>query len=195
VVLVIAFVGALYIAPPRREEQPVKGSFCRVTVLISCSFLLLSCGYQLVGRETHVPEGMKAVAVPTFQNQTYEPGIEILFTRAFLREFIQDRRVRVVERDRADSVLDGVIKYFYVAAVSFDRSGLATEYQTTVTVDLTLRKGTGEVLWQENNLSETRWYRVTSTNPVTSEQNKAVAIQQVGVLVAERVRNRFFSSF
>jgi len=173
----------------------VKGVFCRVLVIISCSLLLGSCGYQMVGKETHVPEGMKALAVPTFQNQTYEPGIEILFTRAFLREFIQDRRVRVVDRSEADSVLEGVIRYYYVAAVSFDRSGLATEYQATVTVDLTLRKGTGEVIWQEKNLSETRWYRVSSNNAATSEQNKNAAVAQVGILVAERLRNRFFSNF
>jgi outer membrane lipopolysaccharide assembly protein LptE/RlpB len=170
------------------------GLFWRLTVVVFCCILLGSCGYQLVGKETHVPEGMKAVAIPTFANQTYEPGIEVLFTQAFLREFIQDRRVRIVDRGAADSVLEGVIRYFTVSAVSFDRSGLATEYQATVTVDLILKKGTGEVLWQEKNLSETRWYRVTSS-AVTNEGNKAAAVHQVGILVAQRVRNRFFSNF
>ena len=172
----------------------MKGSCWRITVIVSCCVLLGSCGYHWVGKETHVPEGMRAVAIPTFANLTYEPGIEILFTQAFLREFIQDRRVRVVDKREADSVLEGVVRYFAVAAVAFDRSGLATEYQTTVTVDLTLRKGTGEVLWQEKNLSETRWYRASSS-ALTSEGNKAAAVQQVGALVAERVRNRFFSNF
>jgi outer membrane lipopolysaccharide assembly protein LptE/RlpB len=161
---------------------------------ILCMVLLWACGYQLAGKETHLPAGLNSIAIPTFVNQTYEPGLEISFTQAFLREFIQDRRVRVVDRREADSVLEGVIKQFTTTPVSFDRSGIATEYQTTVTIDLTLKKGTGEVLWREKDLSESRWYR-SSSSALTSEANKAAALQQIGGFVAERIRNRFFSNF
>ena len=166
-----------------------------IRILLIISMLLFgACGYHWVGKETHVPSGVNSIAIPTFVNETFEPGIEILFTQAFLREFIQDRRVRVVDKREADSVLDGVIKHFTTTPVSFDRSGIATEYQTTLIIDLTLKKGTGEVLWRQKDLRETRWYRA-STNAVTSEANKAAAIQQIGGFVAERIRNRFFSNF
>jgi len=159
-----------------------------------CCVLIGACGYQWVGKETHVPQGVNSIAIPTFINQTYEPEIEIFFTQAFLRQFIQDRRVRVVSRGEADSVLEGIIKDFTFSVVSFDRSGIAKEYQTTVTVDLTLKKGTGEVLWREKNLSEKRWYRASS-DAQTNEANKAAAIQQIGRFMAERIRNRFYSNF
>ncbi len=165
-----------------------------VILCFFCFFLLWACGYQLAGKETHLPPGLTSIAIPTFGNKTFEPGLEISFTQAFLREFIQDRRVRVVDRREADSVLEGVIKQFTTTPVSFDRSGIATEYQTTVTIDLTLKKGTGEVLWIERDLSESRWYR-SSSSALTSEANKAAALQQIGGFVAERIRNRFFSNF
>ena len=69
--------------------------------------LLVSCGYQLVGKETHLPPGITSIAVPTFVNQTYEPGIEVPFTQAFLADFIRDRRVTLLEKGKADSVLEG----------------------------------------------------------------------------------------
>lgn len=156
--------------------------------------MLLGCGYQLVGKETHLPPGIQSLAIPTFLNQTFEPGIEIPFTQGFLREFIQDRRVRVVEQNEADSILEGVIKSFQIYTVAYDRSGIALEYQTAVVIDLTLKKKNGEILWTEKDLSDTRVYRA-STNALISESNKVAAIQLLARFMAERVRNRFFYNF
>jgi len=161
---------------------------------IICMILIMGCGYQMVGKETHIPPGLNSVAIPTFINQTYEPGLEIPFTQAFLKEFIQDRRVKVAGRMEADSILEGVIKSFEIYSVSYDRSGFALEYQTNVVMDLTLKKRTGEILWREKDLLEKRWYRASS-NVLVNETNKAAAIQEAGRFMAERIRNRFFSQF
>jgi len=167
---------------------------CSRLFLIIWVALLLGCGYQLVGKETHVPPGLSSVAIPTFANQTFEPGIEVPFTQGFLREFIRERRVKVLDRGDADSTLEGVIKYFNIASVSYDRSGFVLEYQTTVIIDLTLKQRTGELIWKESDLSETRWYRASS-NVLFNEASKGAAIQQMGTFVAERIRNRFFYNF
>jgi outer membrane lipopolysaccharide assembly protein LptE/RlpB len=156
--------------------------------------LVTGCGYQMVGKETHVPPGLNSIAIPTFKNLTFEPGIEVPFTQAFLREFIRDRRVNVVNRAEADSILEGVIKAFNMASVSYDRSGYVLEYQTYVMLDLTLKDRAGKVLWEEKGFTENRWFRASS-DVLTSETNKAVAIQETGRFVAERLRNRFFYNF
>ncbi len=156
--------------------------------------LLLSCGYQVVGKMTHVPPGIASVAIPTFVNQTFEPWIEVPLTRGFLNEFIRDQRIRVVRREEADSILEGVIKSFQSSSVAYDLSGLATEYQTTVVIDLFLKKRSGETLWAERDVSETRWYKASSA-VLISESNKAAAIEEVGRFIAERMRARFFYHF
>ncbi len=156
--------------------------------------LLLGCGYQLAGKETHLPPGVGSIAIPTLSNLTLEPGIEITFTQAFLNEFIQDRRVKVVDRSQADSILEGAIKSFYLLSVSYDKSGFALEYQTVVVMDITLKRRSGEVLWTEKDLLERAWYR-TSRDVIASEDNKVAAIQQIAQSLAERVRNRFFYNF
>jgi len=159
-----------------------------------CFVLVWGCGYQMVGKETHVPPGLNSIAIPTFSNKTLEPGIEVPFTQGFLREFINDQRVKVVNRKEADSVLEGVIKSFDIYSVAYDQSGFASEYQTTMVVDITLKRQNGEILWQEQNVSETRWYR-TSTSALVSESNRAAAIRETGSFMAGRIRNRFFSNF
>jgi outer membrane lipopolysaccharide assembly protein LptE/RlpB len=174
---------------------PAELPTCNRLFLIICIVLLpLGCGYQSVGKATYIPPGLNSVAIPTFVNQTFEPGIEVPLTQGFLREFIQDRRVKVLNRSEADSILEGVIKDFQIYSVAYDRSGLALEYQTSVVIDLTLKKRTGEILWRENDVSESRWFR-TSFSVLVSESNRAAAIQEIGRSIAERMRNRFFYNF
>jgi hypothetical protein len=148
----------------------------------------------MVGKETHVPPGLDSVAIPTFKNLTYEPGIEIQFTQGFLREFILDRRVNVVDRAQADSVLEGIVLYYNLWSVAYDKSGLVAEYQINVLLDLTLKKRTGDIVWQEKGLSETWWFRASS-DILVNEANKAAALQQIGRLAAERIKARFYYNF
>lgn len=169
-------------------------SFILAAELLVFFIFFWACGYHMAGKETHVPSGISSVAIPTFANLTFEPGLEIPFTQAFLTEFIRDRRVQVVDRREADSVLEGVIKSFTLTSSTYDRSFFVKEYQTTVIMDLTLKKKTGEIVWTEKNLAETRWYR-TSSNVLTNEANKAAAIQEIGMFMAERMRSRFFYQF
>jgi len=170
-------------------------------ISLSCVLLLSACGYQLSGKKTHVPPGITSLAVPTFVNQTLEPGIEVQFTQGFLREFLFDSRVKILSRSEADAVLEGVIKAFDLQSVSYNRSGFVMEYQTNVIVDLTLKRKDGEVLWRLNNLSEARWYRasfgevVPSTGGILNEASKDNAVQETGKFMAERVKSRFFYNF
>ncbi|MGZ3512903.1 MAG: LPS assembly lipoprotein LptE [Thermodesulfobacteriota bacterium] len=156
--------------------------------------LLVGCGYQMVGKETHIPPGLNSVAVPTFKNQTFEPGIEIPLTQAFLREFIQDRRVNVVGRAEASSVLEGVVKYFRIYSVSYNPSGFVQEYQTDMILDITLKDREGKVLWQEKDFTEHAWFRASSSGLI-NEANKQAAIQEAGKLIAGRIKYRFFYNF
>ena len=165
-----------------------------LTITLLCFLLPMGCGYQMVGKETHVPPGLNSVAIPTFKNETFEPGIEIPFTQAFLKEFILDRRVHVVSRAEADSILEGIIKNFSIYSVSYDKSGFVMEYQTNVVIDLTLKDRAGKVLWEEKGFSETRWFRASS-NVLTNEASKQTAIQETGRFMAERLRSRFFYNF
>ncbi len=169
-------------------------SLANSIVILLVLLLTAGCGDQFAGRETHVPAGVSSVAIPTLVNKTLEPGLEVQFTQAFVRTFVQDQRVNVVERTRADSVLEGTIKSFYIYSVSYDKSGYALEYQTIVTMDIALKKRNGDVLWREKDLLERAWYR-TSPSVIASEDNKTLAIQQIAQSLSERILNRFFYNF
>ena len=166
---------------------------CRWVPII-CLVLLMACGYKMTGKETHVPPGLSSIAIPTFKNKTFEPGIEIPFTQAFLNEFIQDRRVKVVSRAEADAILEGVVTDFTAYGVAYNRSGFVLQYRTSIVVNLSLKDRTGKVLWEENGWTENQWFRASSTG-VTNEAAKQVAIQRTAGFMAERIRDRLFYNF
>jgi len=148
----------------------------------------------MVGKETHVPPGLNSIAIPTFKNKTFEPGIEIPFTQAILNEFIQDRRVKVVNRAEADCILEGVVTYFVTSGAAYGISGFTSEYAVNVIINLSLKDRTGKVLWEEKGWSQGGWF-LTSFVSVTNEAAKQGAIQKAAGLLAERIRNRFFYNF
>ena len=156
--------------------------------------VLCGCGYQLAGKSSHLPAGVTSLAIPTFSNQTLEPGIEVPLTQSFLREFMFDGRIKVLSPNEANTTLEGIIKNFRIRSVSYDESGLAQEYQVAITVDLTLTKSSGEIVWKENDLTEIRWYRA-SFGGVINEASKNSAVQELGKFMAERVKSRFFYNF
>ncbi|HEX8701216.1 MAG TPA: LPS assembly lipoprotein LptE [Myxococcaceae bacterium] len=47
------------------------------------------CGYRFIPRDGALPEGVRAVCAPIFRNDTPEPGLETLFTRAFRQELVR----------------------------------------------------------------------------------------------------------
>ncbi len=156
---------------------------------------LWGCGYRLEGRETSLPREIQTITIPTMTNETLEAGIENAFTRAVIREFNLDSRLRVVREGQADSILEGSIQDFLISSVSYDAAGLASEYRIRVTMGLTLRRiDTGEILWEAPSLRETETYRVVS-NVQISEARKQEAIDEIARELAETIHDLIVEGF
>jgi hypothetical protein len=69
----------------------------------------LGCGYRFLPRDEMLPEGVRAVCAPMFRNDTPEPGLETLFTRAFRQEMM--RAGTLGGGGTCDANLEGVVTY------------------------------------------------------------------------------------
>src|SRR5689334_18333586 len=67
--------------------------------------LLLGAGCQRVAPVRTLPSWVRGIYIPVFKNSTVEPGIEDVATRLTQEAFLNDGRVDVVPKDRADLVL------------------------------------------------------------------------------------------
>ena len=122
------------------------------------ALLLGGCGYTVHGT---LPAHINTVAVPIFKNQTREPAVESLITRAVVEAFSTNGRLRVVSSSQADAILDGEITGYNIASIAFDKDANVRLYRLVVTVNLKMRDvKRNTVLFQQAGVQEQADFRV-----------------------------------
>jgi outer membrane lipopolysaccharide assembly protein LptE/RlpB len=104
--------------------------------------------------KSQLPEHIKTVAVPAFQNNALRFKIEHRFTEAVMNELIRrGHGLRVQsEREGADAVIDGVVKSFGFSGVLLDDKGRARVFEVTITAAVTVRdQHENRVLYDNQN--------------------------------------------
>ena len=107
--------------------------------VLVCSSGFTEC-YKPVTK-TGLPEYIKTVAVPAFENQALRYKIETRFTEAVSNEIIKrGRGLRVQsERQGADAVVDGAIRSFSFSGVLLDERGRSRVFEVTIVGAVTVR--------------------------------------------------------
>jgi len=121
----------------KNKSVPFFGLLASYLLLLA-SFFFTGCGYQIAGRGAHIPEGVRTIAIPVFENKTLEPIVEEEFTPVVIREFLRDSRIEVVNRPQAGLVLRGSVTSYKESPLSFDQDQNVLEYRITIVTHLIL---------------------------------------------------------
>ena len=146
-------------------------TLCILTGLIVIS----ACGYHLTGTGTTLPPHLKTVSIPVFQNTSSEPDIHRDMTNVIRQSFINDGRLKVVNRDKADLVMKGVLNYYTLQAVSFDSNDVALEYYVALGVDIKVNDMVKRKQFLKQNFT-TKWDFRTNDDVINSEAARQVAL-------------------
>ncbi|HXU29732.1 MAG TPA: LPS assembly lipoprotein LptE [Thermoanaerobaculia bacterium] len=128
----------------------------RLLLSASLAALLLAlsgCGYALVGRGSTIPEDVRSVYLQPLANRTQRSQVEQALTRAIADELVTRQRFAVVGSEtEANAEILGAVTGFGVTPVTFDTEGRATEYEISITAQVTFKRvGTeGAVLWKSD---------------------------------------------
>lgn len=173
--------------PPGRGVR--GGAAARIVLLASFVAAAGGCsGYHFV----HASEGLgpvQRVAIQTFQNNSYEPGLDVLVTDALRREF--QRRggaTLVADPAQADLVLAGAVLQLQTSARSFSSIAFALEYQVQMQIALSATRADGTpVAVDSNALYEWELY-LTSSDVEAERKNRDEALRRLAAVIASRVR-------
>ncbi|GAB4339326.1 MAG: hypothetical protein Kow0099_14260 [Candidatus Abyssubacteria bacterium] len=131
------------------------------TLLVAaCFFVAVSgCGYTVA--TTHLSEEYRTIAVPAFENRSFEPELQIRVTNQLIREIETDGRLRVVDDPAsADLVLVGVITDFDAHAISFTVNDEVAQFRIMIVVDARIEDTrTKEVVWQRSGVTGADFYQ------------------------------------
>lgn len=119
--------------------------------------LFFLCGFAECYKpvtKNQLPQHIKTIAVPAFQNNALRYKVESRFTEAVVNELIhRGRGLRVQgSREGADAVIEGVIKSFSYGGVLLDDRGRARIFEVTIEAAVTVRDQTeNRVLYDNQN--------------------------------------------
>jgi hypothetical protein len=117
---------------------------------------LSACAYKMGYGDRALPGGYSEVAIPVFQNESKEVGLETDFTRALTDRFHRSQVALIKERDRAPVLVRGVVTSVDVVrglgASQIPnlprRAVLATEYRLTVAANVeVIRQSDQKIIW------------------------------------------------
>ncbi len=157
--------------------------------------LVAACGYHFKGAGLKAPEGVRTIAVTVLENRTSESGIERVFTNDLVFEFTRSKVLRVVEKDRADAILSGIIKSMGEQTISRTASYDSDERRVVITLDLTLKSEDGRMLWSDAALSDREAFKVFPDDRLATDRSRREAIEAISERLAERTHNRIFTGF
>ncbi len=160
--------------------------FLKLTAAVIMIFSGLGCAYKLSSQVDALPNQVKRVHMPIFNNKSTEPGIEVYFTESLKTEAIKSGLVRLSETEsESDAVLTGIITDIEVISdesvneskddrQSFLPNSTVLSSQTRVIVGVTVtlkKKNSSEILWS-SNFRQSRVYTPPQiTLPVISTAN------------------------
>lgn len=171
-----------------------------------CAIALGGCGYHL-RKDLAPPAGVHTIAVPTFSNRTYEPGLELPFTEQLRGEMMKGSGITLVtDRGAADAIVSGEVLSFravptvLVKPPSFPQDRrLPTRYRALVEVKVSLvSTKTGEVLW-EDTLEGTEEYDAGQApegfEPLAREGQQRQAIAAIAQDLMREAYDRMMTDF
>jgi len=143
--------------------------------ILSGLILISACGYRLTGTGTSLPAHLKTIAIPVFSNASSEPDIHRNMTNVIRQSFINDGRLKVVNKNKADLVMKGVLNSYALQAVSFDTSDVALEYYVALGVEIKVNDIVKRKQFLKQNFT-TKWDFRTDADVINSEAARQVAL-------------------
>jgi hypothetical protein len=145
------------------------------------SFLLGACGYT---SRSLMRQNVNTVYISIFDNQTFRRGLEFDLTNALKNEVLYKTRLKVVDKDHADSALSGTITDVQEGVLIEDPKGDIVESSVIIFVNFSwVDLRTGRTIVKKQNVTQRAEFRPRRRETVATASNQAF------VDLAERIVN------
>jgi hypothetical protein len=123
-----------------------------------------ACGYALAGRGSFLPDYIRVVGIPPFENRSSFSQVEQILTDKVRIEFIGRGKYQVIpDATGSDALLSGEVLAISVQPVGFNAQQLASRYLLIWTLKVAFTDArTNEVLWSNDALSVRGEYELST---------------------------------
>ncbi len=165
----------------------------RLFPLLLAALTTYGCGYHFAGQGSILPQNIKSISIPVFENDVQQPNLDIIVTRAVTDTFIRDGRLAVVNGG-ADSLLLGTIKSYVLEPVAFDNLNRVTQYRIKMMVKVKFTDNTGKGISLDRDLRVQWDYNVGAAIPA-AETARNLAVSEAASYLGDRIAGLILDGF
>ena len=149
--------------------------------------LAWGCGYT--ASPALLPQHLKTVAIPVFENATPEVRLEEEITNAVILKFVQDNHLKVVDEKTANAVVRGKVTQYKNTVFGFTQTGSSNEFRVTVAVNVTFKDLVkNRELWSGEIVKTANYYVVDV--PGQKAQSELDGRQEAVSKIADEILSR-----
>jgi len=144
-------------------------------LILICGILTYSCGYHLSGSGNQIPDYVKSIYIPDFENKSNRFQAEQFVTFAIREEFIRRSQLVLVDSlSKADSILEGEITRFDVKPVSYSDTAQANLYRVTINLAVKfIDMKNNNIIYENKGVSFSDQYEI-ETGDFFSQETEAL---------------------
>lgn len=148
-----------------RASAPAVKTVALASALLCLMAVASGCGYALSGRGSFLPDYIRIVGIPAFENKTTIPEVDRILTEAVRVEFAGRGRYTIkTETGDVDAILTGTITGVRFDATAFTSNSQAARQNLIVTATIEFRDlRTNKVLWANPAMQYTEQFDVATT--------------------------------
>jgi len=167
-----------------------------IGIICLFSALLFGCGYSFAPKGENIDNRIQKVYVESFDNKTAQAGIENYVRTAFINQFIQNSRLKIVgSAEEADAIVKGKILNLNTSPLSYGSNSLVAEERATIILELTFQENeSGKIIWSSKNITGTVEYTLSDDINSTPAIKKDAFIKLAND-TAEKAFNLMMSGF
>ena len=169
-----------------------------IKILIICFTvaLLFGCGYSFAPKGENVDNRIQKVYVESFDNKTAQAEIENYVRTAFINQFIQNSRLKIVgSAESADAIVKGKILNLNTSPLSYGSNSLVAEERATIILELSFQENeSGKIIWSSKNMTGFVDYTLSDDINLLSPTRKQALIKLANDM-AEKAFNMMMAGF
>jgi len=126
--------------------------------------VILSGGCGIYSFSPGGKSAVKTIYVPQFENKTIEVGLSGQMTDLVVDAFISDGSMKIVDKDKAEAILSGVLSSYRREAYTYDEADNVKQYVIKMTFAVVLKdREKNENIWLETFYSEGIYDAITES--------------------------------
>jgi hypothetical protein len=151
-----------------------KISFRQLACIIALFALISGCGYTT---KSLISRKINSIYIPIFENDTFRRGLEFDLTSALKDEIMSNTKLRILQKDSADTILTGRIIKVTEGMISSNVEDNIVESRVTISVYIKLvDRRTGRTLVEEENLKQSAEFIVKRGENINTASKESLVL-------------------